>query len=238
MWEWNSKMEPSAGATYYGNFNFGSSTNNPLDTGYGYANALLGVYQTYTEATNRAVPNAHWTELDWYVQDNWRVSQAASTIDYGLRFVHESPVTDDSRDILRLLSAALESGPGARAVPAGLVGRKVGGPESADRADHICVPDRHDHSRIRESGGRIRTSTASRERRLLHVPLPWSGAAAGLRVGPEGQRQDGHSRLGRTVLQPVHQQRSRERRSRPWYTRRCFVLQHHLRHLRRRPQTR
>ena len=75
MWEWNSKVEPSAGAQYYGNFNFGSSTNNPLDTDYGYANALLGVYQTYTEATNRAVPNAHFAELDWYVQDNWRIAK-------------------------------------------------------------------------------------------------------------------------------------------------------------------
>ncbi|HEY2014087.1 MAG TPA: Plug domain-containing protein, partial [Bryobacteraceae bacterium] len=96
MWEWNSKVEPSAGAQYYGNFNFGSSTNNPLDTGYGYANALLGVYQTYTEASNRAVPNAHWSELDWYVQDNWRISKKL-TIDYGMRFLHASAVSDDSK---------------------------------------------------------------------------------------------------------------------------------------------
>ena len=95
FWEWNSKIEPSAGATYYGNFNFGSTTNNPLDTNYGYANALLGVYQTYSEASNRAVPNVHFTELDWYVQDSWRVRRGL-TIDYGLRFVHESPVTDNS----------------------------------------------------------------------------------------------------------------------------------------------
>jgi hypothetical protein len=96
MWEWNSKVEPSAGGTYYGSFNFGSSTNNPLDTGYGYANALMGIYQTYQEASNRAVPNAHWTELDWYVQDSWRVNKHV-TVDFGLRFVHESTVTDDSR---------------------------------------------------------------------------------------------------------------------------------------------
>ena len=95
FWEWNSKIEPSAGATYYGNFNFGSTTNNPLDTNYGYANALLGVYQTYGEASNRAVPNVHFTEIDWYVQDSWRMSKHFS-IDYGLRFVHESPVTDNS----------------------------------------------------------------------------------------------------------------------------------------------
>jgi hypothetical protein len=38
-----------------GSFNFGSSTNNPLDTGYGYANALLGVFQTYTEVHDPAL---------------------------------------------------------------------------------------------------------------------------------------------------------------------------------------
>ncbi len=95
FWEWNSKIEPSGGSTYYGNFNFGSTTNNPLDTNYGYSNALLGIYQTYGEATNRAVPNVHFTELDWYIQDSWRVSKHL-TVDYGLRFVHESPVVDTS----------------------------------------------------------------------------------------------------------------------------------------------
>src|SRR5262249_54464686 len=84
------------GSTYYGNFNFGSTTNNPLDTGHGYANVLLGIYQTYGEASNRAVPNVHFSELDWYVQDSWRATRHL-TIDYGLRFVHESPVTDDSQ---------------------------------------------------------------------------------------------------------------------------------------------
>ena len=98
FWEWNSKVEPSAGSTYYGNFNFGSTANNPLDTNYGYSNALLGVYQTYQEATNRAVPNVYWWELDGYVQDSWRVNDHL-TVDYGVRFVHERPVTDNSRTL-------------------------------------------------------------------------------------------------------------------------------------------
>jgi hypothetical protein len=94
-YEWNSKVEPSAGATYPGSFNFGSTTNNPLDTGYGYANALLGIFQTYTEATNRAVPNISFQQVEGYVQDSWRVNKRL-TVDYGLRLVGELPVTDDS----------------------------------------------------------------------------------------------------------------------------------------------
>ena len=43
--EYSSKTEPTVGIHYMGNFNFGSNVTNPLDTGYGYANALLGVFQ-------------------------------------------------------------------------------------------------------------------------------------------------------------------------------------------------
>ena len=32
-----------------GSFNFGDSTSNPLSTGDGYANALLGIYTSYSE---------------------------------------------------------------------------------------------------------------------------------------------------------------------------------------------
>jgi hypothetical protein len=93
--EYNKKLEPSAGATYYGNFNFGSSTNNPLDTGHGYANALLGVFQTYSEASNRAMPNTYFWQLEWYVQDSWRIKRNF-TLELGLRFVNQHPVVDDA----------------------------------------------------------------------------------------------------------------------------------------------
>ena len=97
-YERNSKVEPSAGSTYYGNFNFGSTTNNPADTGDGYANALLGIYQSYQEASNRAVPNVYWWDVEGYIQDSWRASKKL-TIDVGVRLLHESPVTDNSRTI-------------------------------------------------------------------------------------------------------------------------------------------
>ncbi len=97
-YEINSKVEPSAGSTYYGSFNFGSTTNNPLDTGYGYANALLGIFQTYTEATNRAVPNVSFQQIEGYIQDSWRVNKKL-TLDYGMRFTGESPTTDNSKTI-------------------------------------------------------------------------------------------------------------------------------------------
>ncbi len=94
-YEYNSKVEPSAGGNYMGNFNFGSTTNNPLDTNDGYANALLGVYQTYIQSSNRAVPNIYWWNVEWYAQDSWHATKRL-TIDYGVRFLHQRPTTDNA----------------------------------------------------------------------------------------------------------------------------------------------
>ena len=46
-------VEGQSGTAYSGNFAFGKDVNNPLDTGYGYANALQGVFDTYTESSAR-----------------------------------------------------------------------------------------------------------------------------------------------------------------------------------------
>jgi Carboxypeptidase regulatory-like domain len=92
--EYQSKVEPNAGYNYAGSFNFGSSVNNPLDTGDGYANALLGIYQTYTEATNIKSPNVFYWLDSAYIQDNWRVSRRL-TLDVGVRFEHQGTMHED-----------------------------------------------------------------------------------------------------------------------------------------------
>ena len=88
--ERDSKTEPGS-VGYAGQFNFGHSTDNPLSTGNGYANALLGVYTTYTELDKRLDrENAHW-QSDAYAQDSWRIT-SRMTIDYGLRVTHAGAV--------------------------------------------------------------------------------------------------------------------------------------------------
>jgi hypothetical protein len=91
--EYNVKIEPNGGNNYSGVFNFGSSVNNPLDTGDGYANALLGIYQTYTQPSGRLVPYKYFWEDEGYVQDNWRIS-SRFTLDYGLRWYHMGILED------------------------------------------------------------------------------------------------------------------------------------------------
>ena len=84
--EYNRKTEPGS-ADYMGNFNFGHDANNPLSTGNGYANMLLGVFTTYTELTSRVDKDVRHWQNDFYVQDNWRITPRL-TIDYGLRVQH------------------------------------------------------------------------------------------------------------------------------------------------------
>jgi hypothetical protein len=84
--EYNRKTEPGS-ADYMGNFNFGHNADNPLSTGNGYANMLLGVFTTYTELTNRVDRDVRHWQNDGYIQDNWRVNPRL-TVDYWLRLQH------------------------------------------------------------------------------------------------------------------------------------------------------
>lgn len=93
--EFNRKLQP-AGTGYLGNYNFGPDTNNPLNTGNGYANALLGNFTSYSESTKRTVFNVTYWNIEFFVQDNWRVTKRL-TLDYGLRFYHQTPQVDTEK---------------------------------------------------------------------------------------------------------------------------------------------
>ncbi|MBZ5626691.1 MAG: hypothetical protein LAQ69_49630, partial [Acidobacteriia bacterium] len=78
-----------------GAFNFSTNANNVMDSKNSFSNALLGVINTYSEATGRF--NGNWTfnNLEFYVQDNWRLSKRL-TLDLGMRFYHVPPQTDSN----------------------------------------------------------------------------------------------------------------------------------------------
>jgi hypothetical protein len=89
----NHKIQPSTPA-YEGNFNFGPDSLNGVDnTGNGYANALLGYVDSYSQTTARAVFNVAYWNAEFYVQDNWRVTPRL-TLDAGIRFYHQTPQED------------------------------------------------------------------------------------------------------------------------------------------------
>jgi len=89
------KSDPTP-SDYRGSFNFGRNTLNPYDTGNGFSNALLGIFNQYQESNARPLTMSHMWSREWYVQDNWRVSKRL-TLDYGLRFYSWGPCYDEGK---------------------------------------------------------------------------------------------------------------------------------------------
>ncbi len=84
--EFDHKTEPGS-ADYVGNYDFGDNANNPLNSGNGYANMLLGNFNSYTELTARVDKAVRHWQNDIYLQDNWRATPRL-TLDYGVRLQH------------------------------------------------------------------------------------------------------------------------------------------------------
>ena len=92
-WEWGEYLQAHHGGSasnFVGNFSFARTTNNPFDTNHPYPTALLGYFNTYSEVTSLVDywPITH--VMEWYAQDNWKVSKRL-TLEYGVRFSYDMP---------------------------------------------------------------------------------------------------------------------------------------------------
>jgi hypothetical protein len=83
---------------FNGRFDFGRNVNNPLDTNYAFSNALLGVFNSYTESDKHPHGHARYKNYEWYLQDNWKVTRRF-TLDFGMRFYIIEP-TFSAGDVL------------------------------------------------------------------------------------------------------------------------------------------
>ncbi len=64
---------------------FSNNPNNPDNTGHPYANALLGIFDTYRQPNIPVFQGQYRSSnYEWYVQDNWKVNSRL-TLDFGLR---------------------------------------------------------------------------------------------------------------------------------------------------------
>src|SRR5262245_53941265 len=77
-------------AAFNGTFSFNNNTNNPLNTGHPFANAVLGVVDSYTEANKKLNGHARYKNIEWFLQDNWKATKRL-TLDYGVRFYYIQP---------------------------------------------------------------------------------------------------------------------------------------------------
>jgi hypothetical protein len=82
-----------ANLSFQGYVDFGNNANNSLDSGYGYSNAVLGVFNQYLQASKFVEGSMLYNNTEGYIQDNWKVNSRL-TLDYGLRITHQQPQYD------------------------------------------------------------------------------------------------------------------------------------------------
>jgi hypothetical protein len=82
-------------ADNFGTLSFANDTvgTNPFDTSFGFANAAIGSFSSYAQASRYVEGTFKYNNVEGYVQDNWKVNDQL-TLDYGVRFVHAQPQHD------------------------------------------------------------------------------------------------------------------------------------------------
>jgi hypothetical protein len=90
-----SRKDQTSFANANGDINFGDSSTNPLDTGFGFANAAIGVFSSFNQASRYATGKYRYTNAEFYVQDTWKATQRF-TLDYGMRFYWIQPQYDQA----------------------------------------------------------------------------------------------------------------------------------------------
>jgi hypothetical protein len=124
---WDRIWRNAANAVNFnGNIDFGRNVNNPLDTGYAYSNAALGVFNSYTEASNRPFLHFRLSNVEWFAQDNWKVTQRL-TLDYGMRFALILPLFEQDNLVSAFVPSRFDPARHVRLIEPRLVGgRRVG----------------------------------------------------------------------------------------------------------------
>ncbi len=157
------KPQTAGSRAYRGIVDFGNSTNNPLDSTFGFANAALGIFTSYQQANKFIEGNYYYQSDEWYLQDNWKVSNRL-TLDYGLRFVHQGQQYDRWGFASQFFEDRWSRGEAPGAVPAAL----------------------RDHRRpapARTSGPSTRSPVSSSARAAARSSARWCPARATSRTG-------------------------------------------------------
>ena len=97
FYERTARPAPRA-SVFNSTYNFNGNVSNPFDANLGFANALLGSINNYTESTAKPFAEGRFRQLEFFVQDNWRL-RSNFTIDAGFRFYWIGPTYVDNQDV-------------------------------------------------------------------------------------------------------------------------------------------
>jgi hypothetical protein len=97
-----SLKDQSASTQFNGLIYFNNDANNQYDSSHPYANAALGIYQQFQQASVYAIAKWRYTNVEWYLQDNWKIADRL-TLDYGVRFYYLTPQWDVSQQASNFL---------------------------------------------------------------------------------------------------------------------------------------
>ena len=111
---WQNSFKPqSSFANNNGVYNFSDNASNPLDTGFGFANAATGVYNTFTQASGYFIGKYRYNNFEFFAQDNFKVTSRL-TLDYGMRFYWIQPQYDEDLQTANFLPNRFNSGDSPR----------------------------------------------------------------------------------------------------------------------------
>ena len=128
----------------------------PNNTQDGYANAFLGNFNNYSEG-GRVVGDFWYSDVEAFVQDNWRVSRRV-TLDLGIRFNHVLPTVNlnnnnaawvrssyNAAQAMRIYLSGLHGFHGRQGLPHG----EPGSGRSENRSHHVLRARKAPSCRLR-----------------------------------------------------------------------------------------
>jgi Carboxypeptidase regulatory-like domain len=93
------RKDQNGRSRYTGQVAFNNSTANANTTGTALADALLGNFQSYTEASDDPIGHFRFTDVEAYVYDSWKATRRFS-LEFGLRYQHAGPTYTQANNIV------------------------------------------------------------------------------------------------------------------------------------------
>ncbi len=199
----------------FGTLNFNNDVNNPLDSQFPYANAALGIFQSFAQSSKFIEGTWIYNNNEFYIQDNWRVTSRL-TFDYGMRFVHQQPQYDTTGQSANFIADRWTLGAAPVLYVPGCVGGVYPCSGSNRQAMNPVTGQLLGPNTTLAMGALVPGSGSTTNGLFLsgqgisedHVrlPGPWLCAPFRRGLGPDRPAALGHPRRRRPVLRPSERQ--------------------------------